>query len=196
MPAAIGARTFTSKQILIKFKMMHFTLKTERLLLRPFVASDNEAMFRMDSNPSVHQYLGNKPLTTIEQCDQYIAAIQKQYQDNGIGRFVVEIIETGEIIGWAGLKFIVDPENNHVNFYDIGYRFAEDYWGKGYGFEAAKAWLEYAFNEMKVATVYAVAHSENKGSNRILQKIGMQQNGQYLNDGMLCNWYELKNINL
>ena len=174
---------------------MHFTIKTERLLLRPFAASDNEAMFRMDSNPRVHQYLGNKPLTTLAQCNQYITAIQKQYQDNGIGRFVVEIIETGEIIGWDGLKFIVEPENNHVNFYDIGYRFAEDYWGKGYGYEAAKAWLEYAFKEMKVATVYAVAHSENEGSNRILQKIGMQQNGQYLNDDMLCNWYELKNKN-
>jgi RimJ/RimL family protein N-acetyltransferase len=175
---------------------MLFNLETERLFLRPFLASDNEAMFIMDSNPNVHRYLGNEPVTTIEQCDQYIKAIQKQYQDNGIGRFVIQIKDTQEIIGWAGLKFITEPENNHVNFYDIGYRLAEEHWGKGYGYEVAKAWLDYAFNEMKVAAVYASAHNENKGSNKILQKIGMQQNGQYLHDDMKCNWYEIQNKNI
>ena len=172
---------------------MSFTLETNRLLMRQFRASDNEAMFAMDSNPNVHQYLGNEPVTTIEQCDQYIKAIQKQYQQNGIGRFVVQIKDTQEIIGWAGLKFITEPENNHVNFYDIGYRMAEAYWGKGYGYEVAKAWLEYAFNEMKISVLYASAHTENKGSNKILQKIGMQQNGQYLHHELPCYWYELQN---
>jgi ribosomal-protein-alanine N-acetyltransferase len=171
---------------------MLFTIETERLFLRPFLASDNEAMFAMDSNPNVHQYLGNKPVTTIEQCDQYIKAIQKQYQDNGIGRFVVQIKDTQEIIGWAGLKFITEPENNHVNFYDIGYRLAEAHWGKGFGYEVAKAWLEYAFNEMKISVLYASAHTENKGSNKILQKIGMQQSGHYLHHELPCYWYELE----
>jgi len=135
---------------------MSFVLETERLLMREFRASDNEAMFAMDSNPNVHRYLGNQPLTKIEECDAYIKSIQKQYAENGIGRFVVILKETQEIIGWAGLKLITEPENNHVNFYDIGYRFAEAYWGKGYGYEAAKAWLDYGFNEMNIPAVICV----------------------------------------
>ena len=172
---------------------MSFILETNRLLMRPFKASDNEAMFAMDANPNVHKYLGNQPLTNIEQCDEYIKSIQNQYVDNGIGRYVVILKETKEIIGWAGLKFITETENNHVNFYDIGYRFAETYWGKGYGYEAAKAWLDHAFQVMKVPEVFATAHVENRGSNKILQKIGLKQNGQYLHYDILCNWYELKN---
>ncbi|WP_298223215.1 GNAT family N-acetyltransferase [Flavobacterium sp.] len=171
---------------------MSFVLETERLLMREFRASDNEALFAMDTNPNVHRYLGNQPLIKIEECDAYIKSIQKQYLENGIGRYVVILKETQEIIGWAGLKLITEPENNHVNFYDIGYRFAEAYWGKGYGYEAAKAWLDYGFNEMKIPAVYASAHIDNVGSNKILQKIGLKQNGQYLHYNMLCNWYELK----
>lgn len=164
--------------------------------MRQFQATDNEAMFIMDSNPNVHQYLGNTPLTKIDECDAYIKSIQKQYADNGIGRYVVIIKETQEIIGWAGIKFITEPENNHVNFYDLGYRFAEAHWEKGYGYEAAKAWLEYGFNEMKLPKIYATAHIDNAGSNRILQKIGFQKNGQYMHYDLLCNWYELQNPNL
>lgn len=172
---------------------MKLILETERLLMRPFQATDNQAMFAMDSNPNVHQYLGNQPLIEIAQCDEYIKSIQKQYIDYGIGRFVVVIKETQEIIGWAGLKFITTSENNHTNFYDIGYRFAETYWRKGYGFEAAKAWLDYAFNEMKIPAVYASAHIDNAGSNRILQKIGLKKTVQYQHHNLPCYWYELKN---
>ncbi|WP_162127762.1 GNAT family N-acetyltransferase [Flavobacterium phycosphaerae] len=175
---------------------MNLIIETERLLLRPFKHSDAEAMFALDSNPKVHLYLGNNPVTAIEQCYGYIESIRNQYSSNGIGRFVVELKDTQEVIGWAGLKFITEEENNHVNFYDIGYRLQEKHWGNGYAFEAAQAWLKYAFQEMKIPMLYAMAHVDNTGSNRILQKLGMQQKNQYTDDGITCYWYELKNNTL
>ena len=171
---------------------MDFKIATERLLLRPILNSDAEALFEMDNNPNVHLYLGNEPVKSIDAVYNYIKSIQSQYIKNGIGRFAVVLKDTNEVIGWAGIKFITEPENNHVNFYDIGYRLAEAYWGKGYGYEVAKAWLEYAFNEMKVAAVYASAHTENKGSNKILQKIGMKQAGKYLHHELPCYLYVLE----
>ncbi|TGD59648.1 GNAT family N-acetyltransferase [Flavobacterium humi] len=170
---------------------MNLKLETDRLFLREILPSDAEAMFLLDSNPNVHLYLGNNPVTSIDQCSGYIENIRNQYQQNGIGRFAVVLKETNETIGWAGLKFITEHENNHVDYYDIGYRLQENHWGKGYGFEAAKKWLEYAFEEMKVPAVYASAHIDNIGSNTILQKIGLQQNGQYLHHDIPCYWYEL-----
>ena len=172
---------------------MKLILETPRLLLRPLLSSDNKAMFVMDSNPNVHLYLGNDPVKSIEQCDQYIQNIQQQYKQNGIGRFAIVTKETQEIIGWAGLKFITETENNHSNYYDIGYRLSEAYWGKGYGYEAAKAWLDHGFNEMKIPAVYASAHIDNAGSNKILQKIGLQQHEPYLHHNVSCYWYELQN---
>ncbi|TBX68384.1 N-acetyltransferase [Flavobacterium silvisoli] len=172
---------------------MNLQLETPRLLLRPFEFSDAQAMFALDSNPNVHLYLGNKPVTAIEQCLAYIESIRNQYLQNGIGRFVVELKNSQEVIGWAGLKFITEEENNHVNFYDIGYRLQEKHWGNGYAFEAAQAWVTYALQEMKIPTLYAMVHVDNTGSNRILQKLGMQQKNQYTDDGITYYWYELPN---
>lgn len=175
---------------------MNLILETERLLLRPLALSDAQAMFAMDSNPNVHKYLGNHTVNSIDEVYSYIKNIQKQYLDNGIGRFAVVIKLTNEVIGWAGIKFIREPENNHVNFYDIGYRLQEKHWRKGYALESATAWLEYGFNEMKIPIIYASAHIENLGSNTILQKIGMKQNGQFYYEDLLCNWYKLENPNI
>lgn len=175
---------------------MNLILETERLILRPFEHSDAEAMFALDSNPNVHLYLGNNPVTEIEQIHEYIKSIKNQYEQNGIGRFVVALKDTKEVIGWAGLKFITEEDNGHINFYDIGYRLREEFWGKGYAYEAATKWLDYALNTMKVPAVYASAHVDNVGSNKILKKIGMQQNGQFLWNELTCNWYELNNNRL
>lgn len=172
---------------------MNLILETERLLLRPMQVEDAEALFEMDSNPNVHLYLGNEPLTNIQECYGYIKSIQNQYLQNGIGRFVIVLKETNEVIGWAGLKFITEEENGHNNFYDIGYRLQEKQWRKGYALEAAKAWLDYAFTEMKIPTINASAHVDNIGSNTILQKIGLQQKNEYLHHDIPCYWYELQN---
>ena len=175
---------------------MNLILETDRLLLRPFEFSDAEDMFAMDSNPNVHLFLGNNPLTKIEQCQEYIKNIQNQYVQNGIGRFIAETKDTHEVIGWIGLKLVTEEENNHSNFYDIGYRLREEFWGKGYAYEGAKAWRDYAFNEMKIPILNGMAHIDNIGSNRILQKLGMQQKNQYLHHDIPCYWYELHNTTI
>jgi RimJ/RimL family protein N-acetyltransferase len=175
---------------------MNLILETDRLLMREFLFEDAEGLFEMDKNPNVHKYLGNDPVKSIDHVTGYIENVRNQYVKNGIGRFSVVLKETNEVIGWAGIKFITEPENNYINFYDIGYRLQEKHWGKGYGYEAAKAWLDYGFNAMKIQTMYSSAHIDNTGSNAILKKLGMQQNGKFYYDDFLCNWYELNNPNL
>lgn len=175
---------------------MNLIIETERLLLRELLPSDAEAMFKMDSNPNVHKYLWNKPTRTIEETRKIIEFVRNQYIQNNIGRFAVISKETNEFIGWAGLKFNTETINNKTNFYDIGYRLDEPFWGKGYATEASFAWLTYGFNTMKIETMTASAHAGNDASNRILQKIGMQLTEQYLEDSILWNWYELENKNI
>ncbi|SFF02661.1 GNAT family N-acetyltransferase [Flavobacterium xueshanense] len=175
---------------------MNLILETDRLILRQMLLSDAEALFEMDSNPKVHQYLWNKPLTDISEKYSHIKFVREQYIQNNIGRFVVILKETNELIGWAGLKYNTEMVNNKVGFYDIGYRLNEKFWGKGYASEASFAWLEYGFDVMKIKIMEAAAHKENIASNRILQKIGLKMTEQYMEDGVSWNWYELKNPNL
>ena len=172
---------------------MDLILETDRLLLREMKLSDAEALFEMDRNPKVHEYLWNTPLTDVNEVKNIINSVQEQYKQNKIGRFVMVLKETQELIGWAGLKFNTEMVNNKIHFYDIGYRLDEKFWGKGYASEASFAWLDYGFKTMKIPVMEAAAHTDNIASNRILQKIGLQMTETYLEDGVSWNWYELKN---
>ncbi|MTH18133.1 GNAT family N-acetyltransferase [Flavobacterium sp. LC2016-01] len=171
-------------------------IETERLLLRELLLSDVDGMFELDSNPNVHIFLGNKPVTTIEQSAAYIENLHQQYKDFGTGRWAVILKETNEFIGWSGIKFITDEINNHQNFYEIGYRFIEKHWGKGYATEAGKAFIDHAFNEMKVDSVYAYADEGNQNSRKILEKLGLQFVNSFEYEGETEVWYEIKNPNL
>ena len=171
------------------------SIETERLLLRELNLSDADGMFELDSNPNVHIFVGKKPVKAIDESIVQIENIQQQYNDFGIGRWAVVLKETNEFIGWSGIKFITNEINKHQNFYEIGYRFIEKHWGKGYASEAGKAFIEYAFNEMKIDCLYAYADEGNENSRKVLEKLGFQYKNSFLYEGEVEVWYEFKNPN-
>lgn len=170
-------------------------LETNRLIMRPFEETDAEGLFLLDSNPEVMKYVGGVVSTEIEQSRQMIEFIQNQYKENGVGRLAVIEKSSNILIGWSGLKYLTKEINGMKNVYELGYRFLPEYWGKGYATETAIAALNYAFNEIKTDVVYAMAVTENAGSNRVLQKLGFEELGTFLDDGDLCYWYKLEKEN-
>ncbi|WP_407479314.1 GNAT family N-acetyltransferase [Elizabethkingia miricola] len=163
--------------------------------MRPFEETDAEGLFLLDSNPEVMKYVGGVVSTEIEQSHQMIEFIQNQYKENGVGRLAVIEKSSNILIGWSGLKYLTKEINGMKNVYELGYRFLPKYWGKGYATETAIAALNYAFNEIKTDVVYAMAVTENTGSNRVLQKLGFEELGTFLDDGDLCYWYKLEKEN-
>jgi ribosomal-protein-alanine N-acetyltransferase len=169
-------------------------LETERLILRELISSDDLGMFELDSDPEVHRFVGNKPVKHLEESRQMIENIRQQYIENGIGRWAVILKETNEFIGWSGIKLIKESVNNHQNFYEIGYRFIQKHWGKGYATEAGLAFVDFAFLEMKVENLYAYADSGNKNSRKVLEKLGMHYVNSFEYDGEEEVWYEIAMI--
>ena len=171
---------------------MKIYIETERLILREMLPSDAKGMFELDSNPIVHKYLGNNPVKTIEESQEMINNVRKQYINQGIGRWTAIEKSSGDFIGWSGLKLNFEkPLNSHINFYDIGYRFIQRYWGKGYATESSKVALDYGFNVMDLETVFGMADVNNKASNVILKKIGLQYIEDFKYDNQVVAWYEL-----
>lgn len=174
---------------------MKFYLETERLILREFQKNDRDGIFELDSNPEVHKYLGNKPITTYKQAEDNIAFIQEQYKERGIGRFACIEKASGNFIGWSGLKLNQGEKetlNGFTNFIDIGYRLIPRFWGKGYASESAFACLDYGFKQMNYDIIYGAAETGNIGSNKILQKIGLRYVNDFVFEGHEAKWYELK----
>jgi len=176
---------------------MDILLETKRLILRPIEMSDASDLFELNKNPNVHKYLWQKPEQDIDESIKVIEYVQRQYKENNIGRFATILKETGEFIGWTGIKFVNDHvENGNTNFYDYGYRLDEKFWNKGYATEATQFWLDYGFKEMKIEVMNAYTHSENGASNHILQKAGMHFMEDYLDtNGVLWKWWQMKNTN-
>lgn len=166
------------------------SLETDRLLLRELQPSDDEGMFALDSNPNVHRYLGNKPQNDIQQSRDVIEFVRKQYAETGIGRWAAIEKDSGEFIGWAGLK-IERNVNGRGRFFDIGYRLREEFWGKGYATEATKIFLQYGFSFLKADRINAYTDSDNKASQRILEKCGLRHTETFQHEGRPWFWYEI-----
>lgn len=170
---------------------MQYRIETPRLILRAMRDDDAAGMFDLDSRPEVLKYLGSPPFTDIEQSRALIRFVQRQYEENGIGRFAVEWKATGEFVGWAGLKYLTEPINGHVHCHDIGYRLLPKFWGMGIATEASLASLDLAWNTMGLEKIYAGALPENLASCAVLQKIGMRYVEQFEFVGLVWNWYEI-----
>jgi [ribosomal protein S5]-alanine N-acetyltransferase len=170
---------------------MQFFIETERLILRDLLPTDAEGMFALDSDADVHRYVGGRPVKTIEECRTVIEHVRAQYVANGIGRWAVIEKNTNEFLGWAGLKLITEPIGGRVNHYDLGYRFRKEHWGKGYGTEAARATIKYAWEVMNLQMLCGIANVDNAASRRILEKMGMQYLHTFEYDGSIHAWYEL-----
>lgn len=170
-------------------------LTTSRLLLRPLEAADAPGMFALDSDPAVHRYLGGiggQPAAELAQSAGVIAFIQEQYRTNGIGRWAVVLRNTGEFVGWAGLKLVREPPvNGRRDFYDLGYRLRPAFWGQGYGYEAAQAWLAHGFGPLQLPEICGYADARNAASCRILEKIGLRRGADFDEGGVRCAWFEL-----
>ena len=165
-----------------------------RLHYRPLTTADTAGMFALDSDPAVHRYLGGiggHMVTEPAQSLDVIRYIQQQYAAVGIGRWAVVLRETNEFMGWAGLKLVAGPINGQRGFYDLGYRFLPRFWGQGFGFEAARAWLDYGFDELHLPRICAYADTSNVASRRILTKIGLREGPEFLVEGLPCAWYEV-----
>jgi [ribosomal protein S5]-alanine N-acetyltransferase len=170
---------------------MAIIIETERLILRELSAADAQGMFELDSDPAVHQYLGNTPVTNIEQARDVVRFIQQQYIDNGIGRFAVIEKSTQAFIGWAGFKLVKEITNAHIDFYDIGYRLIKKYWRQGFATEAAKAWLDYGFGVMNLSDIFAMADADNLASKKVLEKIGLNYVEKFTFDGVEHDWFSM-----
>ncbi|MBV1925472.1 MAG: GNAT family N-acetyltransferase [Dokdonia sp.] len=172
---------------------MKIYAETERLILREIVIEDTGDMFRLDSDPRVHTYLGNNPIKCMGKARTYVDYIRMQYERCGIGRWAAIEKSSGNWIGWTGLKLNFENEmNGHKNYYDIGYRFMPEYWGKGYATESSIAARDYFFEHFKGEKLCGLAELDNEASCRVLEKIGLDRkdNFRFEQENMDLAWFE------
>lgn len=145
-------------------------LETERLILRPWQASDRAPYARFNADPQVRRFY---PSTlTPAQSDALVDGMVAGLERDGYGFLAVERKSDGAFVGDVGvarLDFHVpgDPRN------EIGWLLGREFWGFGYAPEAARACLDHAFTVLGLPEVVAFTYRGNLPSQRVMEKIGM-----------------------
>ncbi len=152
---------------------MSLTLETERLRLRCFRPEDLEALHEFSSDPEVTRFMIWGPNRDLAETKQFIDAAIQGFEHGPNHDFAVESKADGRIIGSLGIE-VVSKIHREA---EVGYCFRKQEWGKGYATEAARRALEFGFNELGLHRFFATCRPVNRSSARVLQKLGMKQEG-------------------
>lgn len=154
--------------------MIDLHIKTERLLLRPFVTADAPRVRALIGAWAVTRMLSRVPFPYPEGlAEEWIA---KHNTSRAKGEdFPFAVTLHNRLIGCVGLN--EDPRQGRI---ELGYWIAASYWGLGYATEAANAVLGFGFGWLGLAGISARRFVENEASGRVLAKLGFVETGRGL----------------
>ena len=147
------------------------TIRTERLILRPFAREDALPIAVVLDDAEVGQYLLHvpHPYSDVEALRWITAWARRWLTGRGIA---LAITRRGEILGACTLT--VQPDHRRA---ELGYWLGRAHWGQGVAVEAAGALIDWAFRELRLERVFAQYLDDNRRSGRVLEKLGMMREG-------------------
>ncbi|CAN5269751.1 GNAT family N-acetyltransferase [soil metagenome] len=146
------------------------TLRTDRLLLRPLVAEDLDALAALHEQESFWWYPSGRGWSR-EETRNFFEGTVERYQDPGMAVSAVVVRESDELAGWAGLSvptFL--PEI--LPAVEVGWRLGEHHRRRGYATEAGAAWVQYGFDEMGLDRIVSICEPENGASAGVMRRLG------------------------
>lgn len=144
-------------------------IKTGRLLLRKFKTSDAEEIFATwTSDERVAKYTSWYAHETSEDTKAYVEYMVSKNELSDYN-WVIELDH--KIIESIGVCY----SDDYLEIAGIAYALGYEYWGKGYITEAANAVIRFLFHDVNYRKVIAGCDSENVGSSKVMEKVGMKR---------------------
>jgi RimJ/RimL family protein N-acetyltransferase len=149
------------------------TLRTPRLLMRPFRESDASDLFAVFSDARVARYLSKPAWLTIDKAHERIARDLKALPEREYLCLALERVDDGKLIGECSLfKFFEQCRRA-----EVGYALAYEAWGSGFMKEALEALLEFGFAKLALNRVEADIDPRNVASAKSLERLGFMKEG-------------------
>lgn len=147
-------------------------IPTERLLLRELRLTDFETYAMHCTDPQANQFIGG-PIDRRRAWSVF-ASLTGAWMIGGAGWWAVEARDTGELMGTVGAFYRETslPLGPHVDI-ELGWSLFRPYWRSGYGTEAARAALRFAFEHHRAGRAIAHIAAANLASASVAKAIGM-----------------------
>jgi len=145
-------------------------LETPRTILRAWRGSDVEEWVALAADARVMEFMPS----TVERADAERSAqrLREGLERDGFGWWVLEVKDGPSFAGVVALQN-VPFEAPFTPAFEVGWRLRYDQWGHGYATEAARAALEFAFDELELAEVVALTAAINLRSRAVMDRLGM-----------------------
>ena len=173
-------------------------LETERLILRDIRMEDIQEYYeRLWGDGDVCRYLLSDPHQDIGESLASIEKTLERYRQGRCYRWGIALKEDDSLIGIIELLRF-DEETDTCSF---AYMLGCDYWNRGYGTEALKAAIAFAFEELEISRIVVDHMAQNPASGAVMRKAGMTHIGTekakyekhgYFHDAEI---YEIRNTN-
>jgi [ribosomal protein S5]-alanine N-acetyltransferase len=146
-------------------------LESERILFRPHEAADLEAFCAMEQDSDVRRYVGGAPRTR-EVAEERFWNRAMQIVDDRLAMWACVLKANGVYIGRCGLYANVHGEKRIPGEAVLGYYLRREFWGQGLATEAARAFVTFGFEELKLNRIVSTVQEGNESSLHILKKLG------------------------
>ena len=166
---------------------MNIFLETPRLILRQFTEDDVDNLLALDSDADVMRFISGGVASSREAITtKFLPDVLSYYCEyDNLGFWAIVEKSSQEFIGWVVLR----PESRfriakllnvaELDAMELGYRLRKISWGKGYATEASQALINQALKE-NIPKIIAWALPENKASIRVMEKLGMKLQQEYV----------------
>ncbi len=167
-------------------------LITDRLVVRPFALADLDAVAELLDTVWLAEDEAPPPPDperlarhrrwlewTVLSYEQLARMYQPPYGDRAI-----TLRASGELIGAAGYSPCLHPFGQvglgdappmgHTPELGLFWAISRQHRGQGYAAEAARALIDFAFDEMHLHRIVATTEYENLASQRVMEKLGMR----------------------
>ncbi len=149
------------------------TLRTERLVLRPFVLDDAPRVQLLAGAWEVADTMAGIPHPYPDgAAEQWIAGHAQAFRDGSNAPFAV-CLASGELVGTVSLMGF-GSEHRRA---ELGYWVGVEYWGKGYCTEAVRELVRYGFDTLGLNRVFGQHLKRNPASGRVMAKAGLRHEG-------------------
>lgn len=149
-------------------------MQTERILLRRWLETDAEALYKYASDPNVGPRAGWPPHKSIDESLEVI----RTFFNNGT-TWAIVLKETNEAIGAMGY-FTQATSNIPIGKDDceVGYWVGKPHWNKGICTEALRMMLDYCINIKHFDNIWCDHFTGNPASGRVMEKCGFKDTGK------------------
>lgn len=151
---------------------MQETPATKRVRLRaPRLSDARDVYENYASDPRVTRYMLWSTHASIDASERYLAYVINRNGTGAEKSWAITGMDNDSCIGMVS----VIPDRHKA---ELGYVLAHDYWNSGVMTGVAQAIIRWCFENAGLTRVWATCADANLASARVLEKVGMQQEGQ------------------